>query len=67
LSTFGAESFIKVVKTGPSSIRLVRAAAVAGARFVGAELADETLVTIPVLIRTPIPVEDGAALETEPS
>src|SRR5882672_5843222 len=36
LSTFGADSFISVEKIGPSSSRLVRAAAGAGAGLVGA-------------------------------
>jgi hypothetical protein len=39
----GADSFISVVKIGPSSIRLVRAAAGAGAGFVGAGTGVETV------------------------
>ena len=41
LSTFGADSFISVVKTGPSSIFLVRAAAGAGAGFAGTGIGEE--------------------------
>src|SRR5690348_12458456 len=63
LSTLGADSFISVVKIGPSSIRLVRAAAGAGAGFVGAGTGVET-VAVWLLIGRSFPRGAGAALET---